>query len=220
MDFNWLINFMAFIGFVSSILTILSSIFPESAIPIISLIRNYYNKRLLYNKDLEIIVEKNFCCNKEITPNILKSDLKEIFVDFNFKSEIEVMEILGNMERLKFHINSIVEIPSEKKDIIIFKQKTNIKFKDFYKGFNVLFENFRAFETIDYLSSYDDRVSISIQSNMLLKNRIINIFGEYINGENLSINKNDDGYNINLVGLDSPETIEKIKDILVSLVEI
>ncbi|WP_304105262.1 hypothetical protein [Methanobrevibacter ruminantium] len=220
MDFNWLINFMAFIGFVSSILTILSSIFPESAIPIISLIRNYYNKRLLYNKDLEIIVEKNFCCKNEITPNMLKSDLKEIFAGFNFKSEIELMEILGNMERLKFHINSIVEIPTEEKEIIIFKQKTNIKFKDFYKGFNVLFENFRAFETIDYLSIYDDRVSISIKSNMLLKNRFINIFGEYINGENLSINKNDEGYNIILVDLDSPETIEKIKDILVSLVEI
>ncbi|MDO5827289.1 MAG: hypothetical protein Q4Q19_03405 [Methanobrevibacter sp.] len=211
---------MAFIGFISSILTILSFFFPESAIPLISLKRNYYNKRLLYNKDLEIIVEKNFRCNNEIAPNVLKSDLKQIFSDFNFKSEIELMEILGNMERLKFHINSIVEIPEEENDIFIFKQKTNIKFKELYKGFNVLFENFRAFETIDYISIYDDRVSISIQSNMLLKNRLINIFGEYINGENFSINKNDEGYTIILVGLDSPETIEKIKEILVSFVEI
>lgn len=211
---------MQLIGIVSSILSIISFIFPTQAYPLVNDLRSLFNKRLLSNELLEINIIKNYKINKEISHEKLKADLKNVFNNYEFRSEIENLNINGNLQRRNLHIQINIELPTED-PIILFKQRTKIQFKNLYKAINTLFDLLRDFQRLNYVSIYDERVTIIVKCNLFSKNKFLKISRNYLKGTNFILDKNNQGeYKLTYTGLDNQETIDELISLSHSFVEV
>lgn len=210
----------AIFGFVSAILTIISYFFPTETYPITNWIRNKLNKRIISKKPAYLILNQRFILTEVNRSNEeFKEDIKVIFQQYGFHSDIEFPYIVGNMERRRFHIKITIELPIDS-DSILVKQELNINFNQLKDGINTLFDVYRTFQKLQYVKKDDDRIGLTIGSDIFSRNDFIKIFGNTIRGQNFSVSQNNGTYEINFVELDEQETIDKIYDSILTFIKI
>ncbi len=210
---------LAFIGGISSILTVVSYFFPTTTYPITQWLRNIVNKRLFAKQTMKIILYKNYCYNN-IEHELLRSNLKKKFSKFNFISEYEDGIIKGKLNRQKFNIEIIIDDPKPNDGLILFKQEIEITFKELYKAINVMFDVYRDFEKLDDINEYDNRINFIVDSDSFSNSKFIKDFGDEIQFENFSVKKFKEKYEITITDEDNQEAIDKIEKIIMNFIEI
>lgn len=220
MDLTNPIDFIiTLISLIASVGTIITILFPNESYPFISWVRNKFNKHLFSKQSLKVTLYKNYYCD-EISCQEFKKDIKYKFSDYGFKSEYEMGIISGNLNRMNFHIELIIDDPTIHEEYILVKQVSEIKFKDLYNLINVMFDLYDDFEKIDYVKEYDDKINFIIGSDKFANNKFIKEFGDNIHFKNFAVNKFKNQYELTITGINNQESIKKINDIILDFIEI
>lgn len=220
MDLTNPIDFIiTLISFIASVGTIITIIFPNETYPFISWIRNKFNKRLFSKQSLSITLYKNYFCD-EITVEDFKRNLKSAFSDYGFRSEYENGILAGNLNRMNFHIELIIDDPTIHNDFILVKQISKVKFKDLNKLINVMFDLYDDFQKIDFIKEYDNQINFIIGSDKFANNKFIKEFGDNIHFNDFAVNKFKNKYELNITAVNNQESIKKVNDIIIGFIEI
>ncbi|MDO5849293.1 MAG: hypothetical protein Q4P18_07145 [Methanobrevibacter sp.] len=206
----------AIIGFIGSIFTIISVIFPTQSYPIVKWIHNWINKRLLSKNEFQIILQHSFNISEDIEYDDFKENLKRLLKEYDFHPDIDYPYIYGNLKRRNHHISIRIDLPIEEN--ILIKQEINIPFRNLKDGINTLFDIYRDFQKLDYIHSINQKTQFILSSNILSKSNLIKIFGDSIKCDDFEVTKFNNKYELHFLELDNQEAIDKIVTVILSFI--
>lgn len=198
----------------SVILTILTFFIPNN------IITKYIIKKIkkiqLKKSNLSIQVQQKYNPSEYYEIKEYKKHILNLFSEYGLIADIQDNLIKGNLKRRNFHIKNKFRIPSEEESFFIYTQSVDVKFNKFSDCLNTLFDNVRLLENLNNLTLDCKGMNIRITSPFFKNNVLIELLGDNILGD-FTIQKTDNGIFLSYNGELNQETLDKLKDIIISI---
>lgn len=213
--YNFFVLIWNILSTISIFITIISFFNPNNIITLF--IAKEIKKQKIRNVNFKIKLTQKYDVNNVLDINEFENDMNMIFKEFNPIFKFNKPNLLvGYLERRNFIIYNKIRFPSDEEDFLLYSQNVDVKFKNLGNVLNTLFDDIRLVEKVNNLNITFEEVNFKLTSDLITQNYLIKLLGSDIDG-NFSIRKENEMYSIIYNGKLNQESLDYIREIIISL---